>query len=135
MARPPMPAAAPPPPPGAGAAPPGAGAAPDDTGADAGDAGGADDTGDQPEVWATIMTTPDDKFILVDGDEPEEGEEGNGEPDEMDQAGVNGPTLLKQIMAKLQEDKGGEGGAEASFGKGFRGEPDETAAGPPTPGM
>ncbi len=100
--------------------------------------GPADDTGaDQgggPEVFATILKTPDGKFILVDGDEPEGGEMGDGEPGAMDQGGVDGPTLLKQLMAKIQ---GGEGGAEDSFGKAFRGEPDATAGGPapPAPGM
>lgn len=117
MALPPL--NAPPPGPDAGGAPPPA----------ADDATGA---GDQPEVFATILKTPDGKFILVDGDEPEGGEMGDGEPGAMDQAGVDGPTLLKQLMAKIE----GGGGAEASFGKAFRGEPDATAAKPPmTPPM
>lgn len=105
---------------------------PDDTGAPPPDDQGAA----QPEVFATILLTPDGKYILVDGDETEPGEMGEGEAGAMDQAGVDGPTVLKQLMAKMQ---GGEGGAEQSFGKGFRGEPDMTAAkGPPAgppPGM
>lgn len=92
-----------------------------------------DGAADQPEVFATILKTPDGKFILVDGDEPEPGEMGDGEPGMMDQAGVDGPALLKQLMAKIE----GSGGAEDSFGKGFRGEPDAPAAKPagPMPGM
>lgn len=85
----------------------------------------------QPEVFATILKTPDGKFILVDGDEPEGGEMGDGEPGMMDQAGVDGPALLKQIMAKIE----GGGGAEESFGKAFRGEPDATAMGGAPAGM
>ncbi len=92
-----------------------------------GDAPGADDN--QPEVFATILKTPDGKFILVDGDESEPGEEGEGESGAMDQAGVDGPTLLKQLMAKIE----GGNGAEESFGKAFRGEPDATAGKPPPP--
>ncbi len=116
------------------ALPPLSAPAPDseDMAAPAGDAG-ADESSEQPEVFATVLKTPDGKFILVDGDEPEPGEMGEGEPAAMDQAGVDGPTLLKQLMAKIE----GGNGAEDSFGKGFRGEPDATAAKPtpPAPGM
>lgn len=108
--------------------------APDDQGMQPGaDAPMPDDGANQPEVFATILKTPDGKFILVDGDEPEPDEMGDGEPGLMDQAGVDGPALLKQLMVKIED-----GGAEDSFGKGFRGEPDATAAKPdvpPVPGM
>ncbi len=73
----------------------------------------------QPEVFATILRTPDGKFLLVDGDEPEGGEMGAGEPGMMDQAGIDGPALLKQLMAKIE----GGNGAEEGFAAGFKGEP------------
>lgn len=101
---------------------------PGGAGAGADDTMGADDS-DQPQVFATIMKTPDGKFILIDGDEPEDGEMGDGESGMMDQGGVDGPTLLKQLMAKME----GDDGAEQSFGKAFRGEPDATTAGPAAP--
>lgn len=92
-----------------------------------------DEGADQPTVFATIMELRDGKFLLIDGDEPEPDEMGAGEPGMMDQSGVDGPALLKQLMAKIE----GGNGAEESFGKGFRGEPDASAAKPagPAPGM
>ena len=76
--------------------------------------------GDQPMVFATIMRTPDGKFFLIDGDEPEGGEMGEGEPGMMDQAGVDGPALLRDLMAMIE----GGGGAEEGFEAGFKGTPD-----------
>lgn len=68
-----------------------------------------------PTVFATIMKLPDGKFLLVDGDEPEGGEMGAGEPGMMNQSGVDGPALLKQLMAKIE---GGDG-AQQAMEQGF----------------
>ncbi len=76
--------------------------------------------GDQPMVFATILRTADGKFLLIDGDEPEGPEMGEGEPGMMDQAGVDGPALLRDLMAMIE----GGGGAEEGFEAGFKGTPD-----------
>lgn len=76
---------------------------------------GVDAPGDGGEqggdvVFATIMKTPDGKFVLLDGDEPE------GEADAMvPGGGVDGPQLLKQLMAKIE----GDNGEEAAMAEGF----------------
>lgn len=115
------PTAATPPPPAAADAMPPAGAA-DAAPADANDA----DEGDEPPVLFTVMGKPEGPYTLMAGDEPEgEGDAAGAAPTfDTPQA------LMKAIMALLSNS---EGGAEESFGKAFRGEPDATAAQPALP--
>lgn len=80
------------------------------------------DEGAEPAVLFTVMGPPEGPYTLMAGDEPE----GEG-----DLAGA-APTfdtpqaLMKAIMELLNP----AAGAEDSFGKGFRGEADATAAKP-----
>ena len=109
------------------------------------DAAGADDEageGAEPPVLFTVMGDPAGPYTLVKGDEDEAGEGGDAgaggaPPADMDNA--EGQTfdtpqeLMKAIMGLLNN----QGGAEASFAKGFKGEDNPTAAKPdmPPPGM
>lgn len=84
----------------------------------------AAEEGAEPEVVATILRGPDGGYILVTGDEPEPGMEGEapaGTPFDTPQA------LMKGIMELLNPAEG----AETSFERGFRGEADDTAMKPP----
>lgn len=114
MALPPTPAASPAP--AATGTDPAmaAGAPPDDM--------GAADEGAEPPVLFTVMGKPEGPYTLMAGDEPEgEGGMASAAPT-FDTA----PELMKAIMALLNPSAG----AEDSFGKGFRGEDDATAAKP-----
>ncbi len=100
------------------------------------DAGGmvpppGDEASAGPEVFATILKTPDGKFLLVDGDEPEGGEMGEGESGMMDQAGVDGPALLKQLMAKIEGNDGAQQGMEAGFADDAEPMPERAPMKPP----
>ena len=98
--------------PAAGAAPNDAGPAPPD------DTAGEGDESSESEVIATICRTPDGKFILYAGDEPEDepAEPGEGEPPAAEpQTFDNGPALLRGVMALIESDAG----AEKSFGDSF----------------
>lgn len=129
MALPPSPAAAPAP---GDAALADAGGVPVDMPAD--DAGG-------DEVVATILRTADGKYKLVAGDEPEVGGEmpagGAGGAPEGEAAGPEAQTfdspgqLMQALMPLLDE---GTKGAEDSFGRAFRGEPDAAGPAAPMPG-
>lgn len=73
---------------------------------------------------ATILTnTETGAFKLVSGDEPEDGSEPEGPTFDTPQA------LMKGVMERLNNGDA----AEASFGKAFRGEPDEAPAAPAAP--
>jgi hypothetical protein len=103
---------------GPSAIPP-AGTPPDDAGNQAPDdtAGEGDESGES-EVIATICRTPDGKFILYAGDEPEDepAEAGEGEPPAAEpQTFDSGPALLRGVMALIESDAG----AEKSFGDSF----------------
>lgn len=84
-----------------------------------------------PPVLFTVLGDPAGPYTLMAGDEPEgEGEAAGAAPTfDTPQA------LMKAIMELLNNS----GGAENSFAKGFKGEPDDTAAKPapaaPAPGM
>jgi len=115
----PMPAAAP------------MGAPADPAAAPAGDMpmDGAAEEGAEPEVVATILKKPGGGYMLIAGDEPEPGMEGE-EGAEAAPEGKSFDTpqaLLKGVMELLNPTEG----AEASFGKAFRGEADDTAMKPP----
>lgn len=129
------PTAAVPPPTDASALPPAAAANAGSTDPDAGNA----DEGTESDVIATICQNKDGTYTLYAGDEPEEAGEA-AEPGEGAEVAPEGKTfdtpqaLLKGVMELLNDS----GGAEDSFGKGFRGESDATAAKPdvpPVPGM
>ena len=87
------------------------------------------DEGAGRECIATVCRNPDGTYMLYPGDEPEgmEGEADGGQTFDTPQA------LLRGVMELLNPAEG----AESSFGKGFRGEEDATAAKPdmPPPGM
>lgn len=133
MAMPPTSAPAPAPAPApmapADDMPPADGAAP----ADAGMAEGA-----EPEVILTVCKDPAGGFMLYQGDEPDEGDEGAA-PDAGEAPGAEGTSagqhfdtpqaLMQGIMKLLNPDAG----AESSFAKGFKGEPDDTAGAPSAP--
>lgn len=124
MATPPIPTPAPAAGPAAGADPTMAGGAPpDDMGAAA-----PDDGGEMPVLF-TVMGKPGGPYSIAAGDEPE----GEGDMAASMPTFQTPQELMKAIMGLLNN----EGGAEASFGKAFRGEDDPTAAKPdmPTPGM
>lgn len=84
------------------------------------------DEGAAPECIATICRNADGGYVLYAGDEPEPG---------MDGEGAEGTTfdspqaLIRGVMELLNPTEG----AEASFGKAFRGEEDATAAKPDAP--
>lgn len=109
------------------------GTPPDDMGGAQPDAGNADQGGE--DCILTVCKDPAGGFILYAGDEPEELGEGTAaeegaEAAEGDEGGQHFDTpqaLMQGIMKMLNND----GGAEDSFAKGFRGEPDETAGKPP----
>lgn len=135
MAMPPTPAPAAGP--AAGADPTMAGGAPPD------DMGAADDdAGSDKPVLFTVMGDPAGPYTLVPGDEDEGGDAGppaaGGAPmaaggDESATQGQSFDTpqaLMQGIMKLLSPDAG----AEDSFAKGFKGEPDDTAGAKP-PGM
>lgn len=79
--------------------------------------------GAEPNVLFTVMGPPEGPYTLMAGDEPE------GEGD----MAADAPTfdtpqaLMKAIMELLNNSDG----AENSFAKGFKGEPDDTAMKPP----
>lgn len=80
------------------------------------------------ECIATICRRPDGTFVLYAGDEPEEMEmeaEG-GEPAPEGQTFDSPQALMRGVMELLNP----AAGAEESFGKGFRGEPDAAAMKP-----
>lgn len=114
MAMPPT--SAPPP---ADAGPPG-GDMPPDVAPDAGM-----DEGTDSQVLFTVMGPPEGPYTLMAGDEPEgEGAMAGAAPKfDTPQA------LMKAIMELLNNS----GGAEDSFAKGFKGEPDATAGKPDAP--
>lgn len=86
------------------------------------------DTG--PEVVATILKKADGTYMLVAGDEPEPGMEGEGVAAEPQGQSYDTPqALMRGIMELLNPTAG----AEESFAKGFRGEPDDAAMAPPPP--
>ena len=110
-------------PPAAAAAPmPAPGAAPADLPME----GAPEEMAAEPEVVATVLRGPEGGYILIAGDEPEAGMEGEaGAP-----AGTpyETPQLLMRALMELLSPTDG---AEASFGKAFRGEADDTAMKPP----
>lgn len=129
MAMPPTSAAAPMAP--ADDMPPADGAAPADSGMD---------EGAEPEVIATICVNKDGTYTLYAGDEPEDMGAEAAPPAGGEEAAPEGKNfdtpqaLLRGVMELLNPTEG----AEDSFGKGFRGEADDTAsapaAGAPMPG-
>lgn len=119
MALPPTPAPAAGP--AAGADPTMAGGAPPD---DMGAAEGAE--APEMDCILTVCKDPNGGFMLYKGDEPEEGGEAAPEGEGQGQHFDSPQELMRGIMLVLNSD----GDAEASFGKAFRGEPDETAAKP-----
>lgn len=81
---------------------------------------GADEGASPWMPFVTVMKNSETgEFRLVEGDEPEDGE-ADGE------VFKDGPMLLKAMMSKIE----GGNGAEESFGKAFRGEPDAAPAKP-----
>lgn len=99
---------------------PAAGAAPDAGGPPVDDTTDQGDENSESEVIATICRTPDGKFILYAGDEPEDepAEPGEGEsPAAEPQTFDSGPALLRGVMALIESDAG----AEKSFGDAFAG--------------
>ena len=80
------------------------------------------------EVCCTILKhAATGEFKLISGDEPE-AEEGADMGAAEGQVFASGPELLRGVMAEIESDKG----AEAAFGRGYRGEPEDKAAeGPP----
>lgn len=99
--------------------PPAGGASPDDM-APANDTA---DMGGENECIATICRTPDGKFVLYAGDEPEGDAEPGAEPQTFD----NGPALLRAVMGLIESDAG----AEKAFGDVRRG---KMGAPPPAAG-
>lgn len=80
---------------------------------------------DEGEVVATIMRMPDGTYSLTPGDEaePNEPAEAGAAPAPEPQMFDTPQALIKGLMDLLNEGTG----AEESFGKGFRGEPDAMA--------
>ncbi len=83
--------------------------------------------GAEPEVVATILKNPDGSYALTIGDEPEAGMEEGGAPAAEPKTFGTPQALLKGVMELLNPAED----AEKSFGKGFRGEADDTAMKPP----
>lgn len=92
---------------------------------------GAADEGMEPEVIATISVNKDGTYVLTAGDEPE-ATEGDA-PAAQGKTFDSPQALLRGVMELLNPMEG----AEDSFAKGFKGEPDATASKPdmPPPGM
>lgn len=85
--------------------------------------------GTEPECIATICRKPDGTYVLYAGDEPDAMEGGGEEPATEGQTFDAPQALLRGVMELLNNS----GGAEDSFAKGFKGEPDATAVKPAEP--